>query len=245
MHQCKSGVIYVAVGEKSIFEVNRSINSLKNNMPKISIAVFTDTPKKISNKVDIINNIELTGNFKLDRMRCFSQSPYDSTIYLDADTLVCADFSELFDLLVQFDFAVTHSPVSYDFLIETIPNSFQQMNCGVMLYSNNDIVKDFFDMWMKTHINLEEFNTIPGDETSFRKAIYNSKIRFAIFQPGYNFRINSPNIIFNHNDIKILHGHSLYLEKIAAKIKRLRGAGFYIPMLKNATNSCGILKIKN
>lgn len=35
-------------------------------------------------------------------------SPFEHTIFLDTDTFVCGDFSELFDLLDHFDIAMSH-----------------------------------------------------------------------------------------------------------------------------------------
>lgn len=244
MKKIEKGVIYVAVGEKSIVEANNSVKSLKKMMQQLSVTVFTDLPEKVSDNFDIIKSINLTGNLKLDRMECFLKSPYFKTIYLDADTLICEKIDELFDILECFDFAIAHSPVVYDFPIDNIPSSFQQMNCGVMVYSTSDKIKRFINMWKKTHNELEKNNIIPGDETSFRKAIYYSDLRVAIIQSGYNFRVNSPNVIIDCSDIKILHGHSKNLNKILSRIKNLRGSGFYIPrfMDKNL-NDCDIIKV--
>ncbi len=240
----KQGVIYVAVGKKSILEVNNSINSLKKNMPDIHVTVFTDELKLITNKVDSTKLLKLTNNFKLDRMKCFLQSPYKHTLYLDADTYVCADLNDLFRILKKFDFAVAQSPISYDFFLKDIPNSFHQMNCGVMLYSNSKTTTLFLKKWIKTHIKLEKSFNLPGDETSFRKTIYSSKIRFAIFPNTYNFRINTPNIIRDPLKIKIIHGHSHNIEDIHKKITKKKNTVFYIPKIKNKNiYDCIIKKI--
>ncbi|MDR3559563.1 MAG: hypothetical protein P4L58_04140, partial [Candidatus Pacebacteria bacterium] len=105
--------------------------------------------------------------------------------------------------------------------------------CGIMAYSGSNKVKKFIDTWKKTHVELEKDNVIPGDETSFREAAYDSDLRIAIIQSGYNFRVNSPNIITDRSDIKILHGHSQNLDTILSKIKGLCGFGFYVPKFIN------------
>jgi len=232
----KNGVLYVATGKQSIAEVNQSILSLKKNMPNIHITVFTDTPNLISNKVDLIKKLKLTNNFKIDRLNCFQKTPYKNTLYLDADTYVYNDFNELFNILNTFNFAVAQSPISYDFLLKDIPDSFKQMNCGVMLYDNSKQTKKFFNEWKKTHRKLEKIQKVPGDETSFRKTMFFSKIRFTIFPNIYNFRINAPNLIYKNDIVKIFHGHNKEIKKIATAINKRKSAKFYIPKEKDKSS---------
>ncbi|MDR3559512.1 MAG: hypothetical protein P4L58_03870, partial [Candidatus Pacebacteria bacterium] len=67
MKKLEKGVIYVAVGQDSINEANRSVKSLKKVMPQLQVSVFTDMPEIVDGGFDAIRNINLTDDFKLDR----------------------------------------------------------------------------------------------------------------------------------------------------------------------------------
>src|SRR5690606_24189743 len=86
-------------------------------------------------------------------------TPYDKTLFLDADTFVCDDVSELFVLLERFDLAVaqdTYRIYSYDYAIlkehfHKIPVSSPVLNTGVIVYKRSSAIDCFFADWAATH----------------------------------------------------------------------------------------------
>ena len=159
MKEMNKGVIYSAIGDKYIKEALQSAESLKNVMPNINITVFCDSKNNLNSK-----NVDKTVTIKEDyfnypflaKIYSMINAPYYKTLFLDTDTYLCDDCSELFTLLDQFDIASAHAPVrdctkqkrgkdiAYDI---NIPESFPEMNTGVLAFKNNEVINSFLKKW--------------------------------------------------------------------------------------------------
>jgi len=107
-------------------------------------------------------------------MRCkveyvYDKSPYDMTLYIDTDTMINHDISDIFTVLERFDLAMIHdfarkrvvdlsnpkTPSGYLFANDkrynSIPYSFPEYNGGVMAYRKNKKVKHFFSEWKRIY----------------------------------------------------------------------------------------------
>ena len=115
----KRGVIYYAVGDKMAVRQAVSVHSLRKHYDG-PVTILSDGA--IANaythaigeryKCDVreVQFHETTGKNTtyLNACLCAQQSPYDNTVWIDADTTIHSDFSELFDLSAKHEFAVAH-----------------------------------------------------------------------------------------------------------------------------------------
>ncbi|RQH40797.1 hypothetical protein D5R40_16340 [Okeania hirsuta] len=210
------GVIYIATGERFIREACESVASLKAQMPNMPVTIFASKDIKNSN-FDQVVVIEKPDYNHVDKIKYMYASPYDYTLFIDTDTYISANFSEIFTLLDKFDLGVAHAPCNIRGFVNGIPESFQQLNTGVILYKKSPQIEEFFAKW------LTLYKLPHGDQPTFREILYNSQLRIATLPPEYNCRFPFPGAV--SGTVKILHGRHKNLPLVAEKInssKRLR-----------------------
>ena len=103
----KSGVVFVATGAKYIACAEAAARSVRRHMPEVPIALFTNAGQlgvTLSEVFDPV--IELESVHHRSKVDCLMNSPFEKTLFLDADIRVLEDVSELFDLLERFDMAM-------------------------------------------------------------------------------------------------------------------------------------------
>lgn len=226
MNECNKsiGVVYVATGRQFVDEALVSAVSLKKHMPDLPVTLFTDIDVK-SKYIDRVIKIKKPTYTFEDKVKYIGKSPYDYTLYLDADTYVCDDFSELFDLLDRFDMGITKFSLRKLSHLKGIPKSFMLIDSGVILFKKSSKTKKLFSDWLKLylrdkkrdHINLpnkkeirkwvEEFrrrnkNAGIPDAPSLNEAVYNSELRFITLTRDYDFR---GQLGFVNGKVKIIH----------------------------------------
>ncbi len=216
MNKKTKGVIYIATGEKCVNEALVSAASLKRYMPDLPVTLFSD----IHIASEYINNVvsikEPTNTFE-DKIRNIYKSPYDYTLYLDADTYICDDFSELFDLLDNFDIAAAHNYgrrfSTGRYSDKAITTSFPTFNCGVILFKKSVKTRELFSGWLRLYLRNKRrqradvnHKKIQGgvlnDQHSFREAVYESDARVCILARNYNLRCPEG---FIEGKVKIIH----------------------------------------
>jgi hypothetical protein len=102
------GVVYVAMGARFVEEAQVSARSVRKHMPNLPITLFTDSPPAESDLFDRVVHLTRSGpKPHRDKLIGMLQSPYEHTLFLDTDTFVGADVSELFQILQTFDMAAT------------------------------------------------------------------------------------------------------------------------------------------
>lgn len=220
------GVIYIATGKKYIEEACASAASLKAHMPAMPISVFADEEIHSPHIEQTIRIDRINWESWAKRIEYMSQSPYDDTLYLDSDTYICDGFDEIFELLKKFDLAAVHapyrrSPKNYttvdEFVVEHVPASFPEMNCGVILFKKTPRVEQFFARWLREYHEQSSQPVPPiNDQASFRIALYESDVIHAVLPPEYNCRFVFP--VFVSGMVKILHGWHQNFPALAAQI---------------------------
>lgn len=229
----KKGVIYVATGKRYIEEALKSAASLKDKMPDLPVTIFSSDPidSHLFEKVVVIENPNYD-HPGLDKIENMLRSPYEYTLFLDTDTYIYENFLELFSLLHNWDIAAAHAPsrkptsylisgkpwITYDF--EEVPNSFAQMNTGVILFRKTPDVEVFFKNWFSLcELKIRETGNSGKplhDQATFRAVLWHSSLRVATLAPEYNFRF--PSVGFVNGTVKILHGRHPDIPSVAAKI---------------------------
>lgn len=233
------GAIYISFGEKFVDESETSAKSFKSNNPSIPVTLFTDIEycSHVFNKIHKIDKKEF---IFLERIKLLKSFPYDYNIYLDSDTLITGNLKEIFELLYNFDIAVSHAPFRKTLNIEGVSDAFPEPNCGVIGFKKSEKVYKLFNDWEKNYIrdlndglpnphNLDVLNskTLLHDQISLRKALYNSDIRIATLTPEYNCRCDGP--VYLNDKVKIIHSSYSDLKYITYKINKKLGRRVYIP----------------
>ncbi len=247
MKKTTKGVIYIATGEKYINEVLVSAASLKKHMPNLSITLFSDLDVKSSYFDKIIKIKDPVYDFE-DMVRWMYRSPYDYTLYLDSDTYICDDFSELFDLLDRFDIAAAHVPLGKGPHIKGVSESFESFNGGVILFKKSSRMEWFFSEWLrlylkdkkKGHSNLANTTLIKADKELYRKrmnpkgvfnepslkeALYKSSLRLVTLTKVYDFRGRCGYV---NGAVKIIHTRRGNFDSIEKIINHFIGPRLYM-----------------
>jgi len=182
-------------------------------MPDIEIALITD--EAVSSELfDIVqSDDDLAGDFSSSNLTP-EMSPFDQTLFLDTDTYLTADVSELFDVLNKHDLAVAPSPLSQD-LVEGVPAPWTQFNTGVIAYRANEAVHKLFTRWNEIYQKWRVERNEVQNQPAFLKAVYESNIDLFTLDPNYNTRLFCPGSL--HGEAKIVHGRPAVGLKTAAR----------------------------
>lgn len=187
------GVLYIAFGENFIKELLLSAESVKKHNPDLHITAFID--KQIESEfVDEVRIIDV--KHLRPKIDYIDQSPYEETLFLDTDTIIDYNIEDMFDLLDNFDFAITHdlarkrkkySAVMREY--REIPYSFSEVNTGVFVFRKNDRVNKLFHDWRECFYRY--YNYCPWDQASFRISLWENcmeGLKLYIFPVEYNIR---------------------------------------------------------
>ena len=240
------GVLYAATGAKHRAEASASAVRCKVLMPEIPIAVWTDS--ELSDPVfDIVHVARSPSYDYMDKVTSLSETPFRRTLFLDTDTHVLDDISASFQLLDCFDIAAAHASnrtsTRSTYLISGVPDAFPEMNTGVLLYRQGDRTNAFLSDWRrlfdqdrnqfaqdkaKRAADLVALKP-PGDQSSFRHALFRSELRIATLPPEYNFRFGYS--AFAGSAVKIFHGRHPDFARLAAEVNAEPKRRVYVPGL--------------
>jgi hypothetical protein len=212
------GVLYIAMGKKYIEEAQISAQSLKAQMPNLPITILAHEEVKTPEFDKALVVKKPYYSFE-DKVVYMYDSPYEYTLFLDTDTYICEDFSELFGILDNFDIAAVHAPTKIPGTVNGVPECYQQMNTGMILFKKSPEVQKFCEYWVKIYESGEP------DQPSFREALFKSNLRIATLTAEYNCRFPFPTFVCG--TVKILHGRHSDLAWVGQKINEEKGARVY------------------
>lgn len=224
------GVLYIVVGDRDLYvnAVVRSATSLKRVMPDMPTAVVTDGT--IDGPFDHHITIRETDPVKIApaavpcraKIIGMQQTPFEQTLYLDADTCVLADLGEVFELLGGFDVALAHAQGRVAISLDDVPASFPEFNCGVIAYRSTPFVQSFLDDWLRAYDDLAPLRPRTQDQPSFRRVAYRtSGLRIATLPSEFNRRFDTAGYL--KGPIRLLHGWPPYeggYERVAEAMTR-------------------------
>ncbi len=198
-------------------------------MPDVSICLITDTDVETGTAFDsVLVHTDGAGAKRFKQNLHFS--PYDRTIFLDTDTFVVSDVSELFEVLDRFDIAASQVSSDYNAKRLGVPASFTEMNSGVIVYRKTPAVLALFEEWRRLFVQFEREYKWTWDQLSFRKAVYESDARVASLPVEYNFRPYFPAYLMNK--AKILHGRTNgRMRRIASEVNAATGPRVFFPRI--------------
>lgn len=180
------GVLYVATGHAHVEAARASAASVRRTDPGLAIALFSDRAEAGPEFDQVIPVTEAHHRSKVD---CLPRSPFAETLYLDSDTRVLEDLSDMFRLLERFDLAAAHVARSHARRYQRkgridVPRAFPQHNGGVILYRGTPAAIGFLETWR------DAYHARGGgaDQISFRETLWQSDIRCTVLPARYNAR---------------------------------------------------------
>ena len=223
------GVVYVATGARYVDEARESAASVRQAMPGVPICLITDAGLEGGSDFDsVVVHTEGAGTKRFKQN--LHLSPYDRTIFLDTDTFVAEDVSDLFTLLDRFEIAANQISSDYNAGRLGVPSAFTEMNSGVIVYRKTPAVLALFAEWRRLFAEFEDEYGWTWDQLSFRKAMYESEARIASLPIEYNFMPYFP--AYMMNKAKIVHGRTgERMRRIASEVNEATGSRVYFPRI--------------
>uniref|UniRef100_A0A7S4MZ01 Nucleotide-diphospho-sugar transferase domain-containing protein n=1 Tax=Guillardia theta TaxID=55529 RepID=A0A7S4MZ01_GUITH len=175
--------------DKMTSMVRRSILSLKqlqrNRMLGVHVAIAGKEGaesigalvgmEKLGVQFSFHPDAESSTTFKISAMLA---SPFQHTMFLDADTYVCRDVLGAFDLLPRFDLVATEAPILFHEGHPTglarfsIPSSYAQFNSAVVLFASNERLTRLLRLALERGRQLQPLGFY--DQEALRFALWNS-----------------------------------------------------------------------
>lgn len=185
------GVFFIAFGEKYVDEAVHCARSIRD-CSDLGIAILCDrldeAQRQLFDHAALIKPAHIRA--KVDFL---DRTPFDNTLYLDSDTQVLEDLSEVFGILEKYDVAMAH-----DFARKrhrwcnvipeyaAIPDGFSEFGGGVILY-NRERAADFLGRWREYFYRYYRL-TNGWDQASLRIAAWESAASIYVLPPEFNVR---------------------------------------------------------
>ena len=125
------GALYIVWGDYNKDALERSIASFQNYHPDLPIHVETLSE----------------GSTLLDKANMFNLSPFDETVFLDADTIVLGKLDFGFSKAIQFGIAICICECPWARRYRGIKRDIIEYNTGVIFFTKAS--KLLFDVWNK------------------------------------------------------------------------------------------------
>lgn len=191
------------VGSRDIYAnaAVRSAISLRRVMPDLAIAIASD--RTIDGPFDHHISIEETDGFRA-KIIGMQHTPFEQTVFLDADTFVLADIGDVFELLDRYDMALVHEPSRISRVLDEVPASFPEFNSGVIAYRSTPLVESALADWLREYGEIRP-RPRTQDQPSLRRVIYRTtELRVATMPSEFNRRIDAAGYLYG--PIRVLHG---------------------------------------
>ena len=206
------GAIYIVTQDSRYIGLAlNSAASLKRVMPDLPITVFSQFPIE-SPHFERVIRVEGSQDGFYDKTLLIQQTPYERTLFVDADIYFVEPVPELFTILDRFDLAATHEEyLNTDWWNRyprpDIPPSFPEYNTGIVAYKRSPQMERLLKDWSELYrLFLEKH---PGqkinDQPFFRAAVYSSDARVATLTREYNCKFRGQGYL--RGRVKIVHGH--------------------------------------
>lgn len=180
----------MATGARYIACAQAAAQSVRLHMPDLPIALFTDAARlgiPVGKPFNQVINLESVHH--RSKVDCLMNSPFEHTLFLDADIRVLEDVSELFDLLERFDIAMTHAHARNRRATRAVwnralPDCFPQFNTGVIMVRRNVQTQALLEAWSDSYRTAG----FRKDQVTLRELLWASDLRVATLPPEYNIR---------------------------------------------------------
>lgn len=206
-NQLTRGLLFIAYGDLAIMGVENAIRILRQHNRILPVAVISD--REIAGADLWIEHEDIDLGARTIKTQMYKFSPFDQTLYMDADTELQCDPEPIFKLLDFVDMGMSHDVVRifkdnrWKELIEeerlaTIQetNGAYQLyyNTGVILFNKNERVEKLMTLW---HEEWKRWGR--QDQPAMFRAQYRSPVRMATLREAFNTPIKSKAKFAYHN----------------------------------------------
>lgn len=185
------GYVYIASNNVGgchdyIREAVYSALSLRKVDASANIVLFTDKPVQTT----AFNDVHVVDMALRCKQRLLLDSPFDKTVYIDTDTYINHDISDMFALLDRYDLLGCHDYARKRVFpfpeYMSVPYGFSEINGGVLAYKKSDLFIEMIRLWNKYY---EKYRRVcPWDQPSLRIAAWESGISLYMLPPEFNRR---------------------------------------------------------
>jgi len=208
------GVVYIASGTEYIEQAKISAESLKEHTD-YPVTLVCDRSVSECYFDSVISKPDFDYHYG-DSVLKIPELPYDKTLLLDTDTVVCGDVSDIFSVVDGFDIAASTIADNEFTLSDTVPTSFPEYNTGVVAFSK-ETTESFISDW-KSRYEKHLQDGIRMNQPSFREALYQSELRIATLPTEYNCRVNFGGYLTDI--VRIIHGRIQNPDDIIAELNK-------------------------
>jgi hypothetical protein len=199
MSRFPRGVLYLVWGERHQAWVQRSINSVRQFYPDLPIQVHT-LPAEAS---------------LLEKATMFDISPFEETLFLDADTVVLDRLDFGFERAAQFGLACCICECPWARRFGGVSGEVVEYNTGVLFFTR--AAQPVFDSWRHWAARLDSSVRYIGrsggmemmlanDQASFAQAIAETRFNPYVLPLNWNFRPSWQHTFFG--PLKIWHDYA-------------------------------------
>ena len=184
------GVMYIVYGERAAEEAEDSVASLRRWLPDMPVLRIGDAGELPVSPFD-------GDKFLWGRLLpyLYGASPWERTMYLDADTEFLASPETLFDLLDNWDFVLAETPERH-LLSRTIEEPEMEYtramfggawwllyhNGGMFLWRRGEAVQRFFELWHEEWVRFGSWDP----QAALLRALARSEMAFLTLPYTWN-----------------------------------------------------------
>lgn len=208
------GLLYIATGRQHVAEAARSVASFKAQMPHLPAVLYTDVASDPSPDApfDAVHHLDSPSLTHADKILALKRTPFEQTLFLDSDTHCLAPCEELFEILDRYDYAAAHAPVRACWDGVPCPDSFPELNTGVILFNSNPRFNALVDDWFTIYTRCQQLpEPPPHDQPAFREAAFRSPASLYVLPPEYNLRSCFSAFVGGNARVKIVHDRGMSL----------------------------------
>jgi len=200
------GIIFIAYGQRAA-EILRPLNLLEKSaiwgLPMLVVYMHTPIEGLRPLEVPFTESMGYMlagladpplGRARLAKLLLFDASPFQYTLYLDADTVPYQDPSVIFDILDDgYDLVIAPSqaqgestfwhidPVEIAATLPDLGIVPVQLQCGVLGFSKNERVKEFFEAWLAEWMKYKAH-----DQAALLRALWRVPLRIHLLGRPFN-----------------------------------------------------------
>lgn len=181
----RRGFVYAATGSSIYVDLAiRSARSLKLQCPDFPIDLYTDQDVNDPVFSKVHRPEESWFRVKIDAL---INSRFEETIYIDSDTYIIDDISDIFYLFENYNICACHDPGRNSehgsaTLDTHFPESFPTLNGGLIGIAKSAQTQAFLKLWKQTIQSRNQSK----DQPSFRELLWKSNLNLSVLPPEYN-----------------------------------------------------------
>lgn len=205
------GVIYFCIGEKYQRFVSLAIKQLISTGWRWPIIVYSNSEFNCEAEVKTLDGFEGEWKNRLIKMSLWDLTPFHETLFLDADTIVAKDISDIWDFLTS-DFSIAIESICKKMVnaktgwiseeervktLEMVGADSPCFNSGVFLFRRTKLMQDMFAAWRREWKGIQ-------DQRALKRALHICQISPGILPNSYNFMVDWH---ISNNFLKRLKGY--------------------------------------